>query len=84
MIGLWVTYANPEKHLELVDAVNDAKTKEEKRLAEARLDGWREGVSDCGMRWSSASADLHSMKRFGEDTDMCCGVLLRDPEGGLE
>jgi len=62
-------------HTELVDLVNDAKTEHERSYALGVLQGWREGLSYCGRRWSFIEADEHSTERFG-DRPMCCGVLL--------
>lgn len=68
------------RHLELVDAVNDAKTHSERALAEARLQGYREGASINGI--SLMEADLYSMEKHGKNAPMCCGVLLDwQPDG---
>ena len=56
---------------EMIDAVNDAATEDEHRIAQARLDGAREVIG-----WSGIADDNHTMSRFGEDRPMCCGVLL--------
>lgn len=70
------------KHTELIDAVNDAKTEGEHQYADVFLQGWRAGVDDAGGYWSGTWADMHTMKRFGEERPMCCGVLLDwKPEG---
>ena len=64
------------KHLQLVDAVNDAKTQSEHDIAYWKLQGFREGLEHCGFHVGLIDADLHSMERFGPDRPMCCGVLL--------
>jgi hypothetical protein len=63
-------------HLEMIDAVNDARTEEDHQRALARLSGWREAARHFGQGLNSCLADIHSMERFGEDRPMCCGVLL--------
>jgi hypothetical protein len=56
--------------------VNDAVTQREHDIATARLYGWRDGLEYCGRSWDFAEADYHSMARFGEERQICCGVLL--------
>jgi len=63
-------------HFEMIDAVNDAKTKAEHDRAEDMLDGWRNCADQFGIRWNGIRADQHTMERFGNDRPMCCGVLL--------
>lgn len=63
-------------HYQMVDAVNEAKTKSEHEAAIHRLDGWREAAEHFGHGWSGVKADLHSMAKYGEDAPMCCGVLF--------
>ena len=64
------------RHTDLIDAVNDAITEEDRRLAEVFLDGFRAGLEECGCRWSGVDADLHTMARTGNRAaSMCCGVL---------
>lgn len=65
-----------DRHLELVDAVNDARTHQDHRDAELKLSGFRDALEHLGHRGFLINADIHSMKRFGEDRNMCCGVLL--------
>jgi len=62
-------------HTDLIDAVNEAKTQAERDIADAKLEGWRKGVEDCGRKWDFIEADVHSMARYG-DRPICCGVLL--------
>lgn len=62
-------------HTDLIDAVNDAKTKYEHDAAYWRLQGWRDGITYCGRRWDFIESDQHTTERFG-DRPMCCGVLL--------
>jgi len=66
------------RHFELVDAVNNAATKQEHDRAYAYLRGYREGAGIDGF--GLMEADVHSMGKYGEDTDMCCGVLFRSFE----
>ena len=63
-------------HFEMVDAANEAKTQYERDAAIQRLKGWREAAEHFGYGWSGVNADLHSMAKYGEDTPMCCGVLI--------
>nr|CAP49149.1 putative integron gene cassette protein [uncultured bacterium] len=63
-------------HLEMVDAANEAKTQRERDAAVHRLQGWRDAAEHFGRGWSGVSADMHSMAKYGEDTPMCCGVLI--------
>jgi len=65
-----------DKHMQLVDDVNNAKTEAAHRLAEQFLRGWREGVRDMNGYVSLIDADLHSMARFEGERPMCGGVLL--------
>jgi len=64
------------RHTELIDAVNDAKTQYEHTYADAFLRGWRAGQEEAGRRWDFVEADEHTMKRFGAERPVCCGVLL--------
>jgi len=66
-------------HFEMVDAVNDAKTPQERSRAEAELSGWREAADYFGHGWSGIDADLYTMEKRekpGEELSLCCGVLL--------
>lgn len=63
-------------HLEMVDAVNDAKDVAERSHATAMLNGWRECADRFGVRWSGAEADMYTMAKHGKHRPMCCGVLL--------
>lgn len=62
-------------YFEMVDAVNDAKTEDDRRYAQARLTGWIQCANAHGVRWSGLDADEHTIFRFGS-RPMCCGVLL--------
>lgn len=66
------------KHLELVDAVNDAKTQHDHDVAYARLRGYRDALSEYlpSHYMMLIEADMHTMAKHGEDAAMCCGVLL--------
>jgi len=63
------------KHLELVRAVNSSTTEREHDLAEARLQGWREGVEHCGRKWDYIAAD-EDAETIYPGRPYCCGVLL--------
>ncbi len=69
-------------HLELVDAVNDASTMDERMAAHSYLRGYRQGLADAngsgdvGVGMLIIEADLHSMGKYGEDADMHGGVLI--------
>ena len=70
------TLAGMTTHLQLVDEVNEAKTRAEHDLLESRLNGWRDGLEHCGRFWSGIDADRHTMNKYGRDRPMCCGVLM--------
>lgn len=63
-------------HLEMVDAVNEAKTEYEHEAAMHRLSGWRMAAEHFGHGWSGMEADFHTMGKYGEEAEMCCGVLF--------
>ena len=63
-------------HFQMIDAVNDARTVDDRDAAQHRLDGWRVAAEHFGRGWSGIDADFHSMAKYGEDAPMCCGVLL--------
>ena len=69
-----------EKHMQLIDAVNNATNPTEKRLAECRLEGWRDGVRDAGGRVDLIGADWEQIERGHGDRLMCCGVFLDEPQ----
>ena len=66
------------KHIEMVEAVNTAKTEREHREADLRLEGFRKAI-ECvcpgclGM--FLIAADLHYINQ-GIDRPMCCGVWM--------
>lgn len=64
-----------EKHIELVEAVNNAKTELEHILAVSLLAGWREGCSDAGKPVSLIDADLYYIDQ-GIERPICCGEFL--------
>lgn len=66
---------NYEKHIQLVEAVNNASTETEHFAAEIRLRGWREGMEDAGRPVSLLAADSFYLDQ-GIDRPMCCGVFL--------
>jgi hypothetical protein len=65
-----------EKHMKLVDAVNNAKTEHEHYTLGQILHGWRDGVVDAGGRVDLCAADLEQFDRGFEHRPMCCGVFL--------
>lgn len=65
----------PDKHIELVEAVNNARSEEEHRLAHARLDGFRQGLLSCGIHPNLIACDLHYLDQ-GIERPMCAGVFL--------
>ena len=64
-----------KSYLNMVDAVNEAKTERDHAHAEARLSGWIECADYFGLNWSGIAADRHTETKYG-DRPMCCGVLL--------
>ena len=65
-----------KSYLQMIDAVNEAKSAHERGHAEARLSGWIECADFCGLEWSGIAADLYTMTKYGADRPMCCGVLM--------
>lgn len=65
-----------EKHMELIDAINNAVTQDEHRAAELRRHAWIEGVRDAGRDVDLIRADLEQFARGNEARPMCCGVFL--------
>jgi hypothetical protein len=64
------------RHMQLIDAVNNAATPAAKREAEVRLEGWRDGVRHAGGFVDLIAADLEQFASGHEDRPMCCGVFL--------
>ena len=64
-----------DKHIKMVEAVNNAKTEAEHSVANLHLHSWREGVADGGTVLRLMDCDLHYMNQ-GIDRPMCCGVWL--------
>lgn len=64
-----------QKHFDLVDAVNDARTEAEHRDARRFLEGFREGLTTAGIRPDLIACDFYSMGNHGE-VEMVAGVLL--------
>jgi len=65
-----------EKHLELVDAVNDAETEGQHMRSTIVLYGFRSGVEACGRSLDLIGCDFHTIEKHGQYREMCCGVLL--------
>ena len=66
------------KHLELVQSVNEAKTHVQHRDAENKLSGFREALSMIDPRGYASylmDCDMHYIEQ-GVDRPMCCGVFL--------
>ena len=63
------------RHMQLVDAVNHAKTEHEHWIAYWKLEGWRDGVRDAGNEVDLIAADLEQFDRGFEARPMCCGVF---------
>lgn len=63
------------KHIELVEAVNNAKTQQEHDRAEAVLQGYRLAFDETYDGYNPMDADLHYMDQ-GVRRPMCCGVFL--------
>lgn len=64
-----------EKHIQLVESVNNSTTEAEHHDAQLRLGWWREGVMDADVNLSLMAADMHYLNQ-GIDRPMCCGVWL--------
>lgn len=69
--------AQLQKHIELVEAVNNAKTEREHENAENVLRGFRIaiGYTDQSPGRQLIDCDLHYINQ-GIDRPMCCGVWL--------
>ena len=64
-----------DKHIELVDAVNNSKTIAEHDRNYWFLAGWRAGQADAGYIVDLIAADLVQFERGFENRPMCCGVF---------
>lgn len=63
------------RHLELIRAVNEATTHDERQRALWYLDGWREGRRSAGRPVDLMEGDLYYIEA-GIERPMCCGVWL--------
>jgi hypothetical protein len=63
-----------DRHIKLVEAVNNAKTEKEKNTASDVLYGFREALEVMGVN-QLMECDLHYINQ-GVDRPMCCGVFL--------
>ncbi len=71
-----------EKHMKLIDDVNNAKTRHEHEIAYWMLHGWRKGMSDAGHEVDLCAADITQMERGHENRNMTCGIFHDwKPEG---
>ena len=64
-----------EKHMQLVEAVNNAKTVKYHESSNLYLIAWRMGIRDAGINLSLLDADRFYIDQ-GIDRPMCCGVWL--------
>jgi|GEM_PF-4809864 len=64
-----------EKYIEKVIHLNNAVDLIEHKLLRNRLDGWTQGVKDCGGKILWTRADNYYLNQ-GIDRPMCCGVWL--------
>lgn len=64
-----------EKHMEFVDAVNNAKTQAEYWHADGALHGFREAFRFIGQDLDLIACDLTQFGRGHENRSMCCGVF---------
>ena len=63
-----------EKHIEIVESVNNAQTNSEHQTASSRLDGFREALNLMGIN-QLIECDMHYIEQ-GVDRPMCCGIFL--------
>ena len=63
------------KHIELVEAVNNSKTIEEHKKAKIYLQVFRAGVSNCDYYLDLCGCDMYYIDK-GIDRPMCGGVWL--------
>jgi hypothetical protein len=72
-----------DKHIELLEAVNNAKTNKQYDLAYHKLIGFRDALTAMNINQLIA-CDLHYLDQ-GIDRPMCCGVFLDwEPEQILQ
>ena len=64
-----------KKHIEAVEAVNNATTETAHREAQVYLQGFREGMRDAGLEPDLIGCDMYYIDK-GIDRPMCCGVFL--------
>jgi len=63
------------RHIELVEEVNNSKTYQEHFARDMHLCGFREALDLMGYKNFRIEADLHYINQ-GVDRPMCCGVFL--------
>ena len=64
------------KHIELVEAVNNATTRTERNEADAKLRGYRKALEITmgdAYGWELMACDQHYIDQ-GYEGDMCCGI----------
>jgi hypothetical protein len=64
-----------EKHMEMVDAVNNATTESGHWDAGMKLRGFREGLRAAGIEPNLCACDMTQFERGHEHRPMCCGVF---------
>ena len=64
-----------ERHMQFVDDVNNAKTRDEHWGAYLKLIGFREGLRAAGIEPDLLACDLTQFERGHEGRGMCCGVF---------
>ena len=65
-----------ERHMEFIDAVNNARTLDEHTKNMALLYGWRQGAHDAGGIVDLVGADLEQIARGHGERPMNYGVFL--------
>jgi len=61
--------------MQFVDAVNNAKSRDERWAADCKLHGFREGLRAAGIEPDLIACDLTQFERGHENRPMCCGVF---------
>lgn len=64
-----------ERHMELIDAVNNAADREDYWRHYWMLCGWRDGLRSCGYEPDLIRADMEQIARGFKDRPMCAGVF---------
>lgn len=64
-----------EKHIELIEAVNNSATERTHWDNYNVLNGWRQAFDDMGRTLDLCACDMHYIDQ-GIERPMCCGILL--------